>query len=102
MKGPYKPPKKTTRALSMIYLRRISLSAFAIETSNKIVNDIFPTRVLNYNLRSQTDFFRSIVKISKFGLNSLKYLASKVWKIFCNKSLEHDTKEIKNFSSVEM
>ena len=29
--------------------------------SNTIMSDIFPTRVLNYNLRSQTDFFRNTV-----------------------------------------
>ena len=40
---------------------------------------IFSTRVLNYNLRSQTDFFRNTVNTTKFGLNSLKYFASKVW-----------------------
>ena len=47
--------------------------------SNTIMSDIFPTRVLNYNLRSQTDFFRNNVNTTKFGLNSLRYFASKVW-----------------------
>ena len=37
--------------------------------SNTIMSDIFPTRVLNYNLRSETDFFRDTVNTTKFGLN---------------------------------
>ena len=43
--------------------------------SYRIVCDIFETRNFNYNLRSQTDFVRT----SCFGLNSLKYLATKIW-----------------------
>ena len=30
---------------------------------------------------SQTDFIRTHVSISSFGLNSLKYLATKIWDI---------------------
>ena len=47
--------------------------------SNTIMRDIFPTRVLNYNLRSQTIFFGKTINTTKFGLNSLRYFASKVW-----------------------
>ena len=47
--------------------------------SNTIMSDIFPTRVLNYNLRSQTDFFRITANTTKSGLNSLRYFAWKVW-----------------------
>ena len=43
------------------------------------MSDIFPTSVLNYNLRSQADFFRNTVNTTKFGLNSLRYFALKVW-----------------------
>ena len=39
---------------------------------------ILHTRVLNYNLKSQTDFFRNVVNTTKSGLNSLRYFASKV------------------------
>ena len=42
---------------------------------------MFETRNLNYNLRTQTDFIRTRVNASSFGLNSLKYLASKIWDI---------------------
>ena len=69
----------------MIYLRRISLSVFNIKRfaiellkeriSNTMMYDIFSTRVLNYNLRSQADFFRNNVNTTKFGLNLLRYFA---------------------------
>ena len=38
--------------------------------SNTIINDIFPTRLLNYSLRSQTDFFRNTINTAKYVLNS--------------------------------
>ena len=62
--------------------------------SNTIMTDIFPTRELNYNLRSQTDFLRSTVNTTKFGLNSLRHFASKVWSMI--------PIEIKNSSTVEI
>ena len=46
---------------------------------NTIMNDILQTRTLTYDLRSQTDFARSYVNTSCFGLNPLCYFASKVW-----------------------
>ena len=58
------------------------------------MSDIFPTRVLNYNLRSQTDVFIHTVNTTKFGLNSLRYFASNVSSMI--------PLEIKNSSSVEM
>ena len=42
--------------------------------------DIFETRSLDYNLRSQIDL-RARVNTSSFGLNTLKYLATKIWDI---------------------
>ena len=62
--------------------------------SNTIMRDIFPTRVLNYNLRSQRYFFRNAKITTKCGLNSLRYFA---WKVLSMIPIE-----IKNFSSVEM
>ena len=45
------------------------------------MNDILETRTLTYNLKSQTDFARSFVNTSRFGLSSLHYFESKVWNI---------------------
>ena len=49
--------------------------------SNRIMCDIFETRNLEYNLRSQIDFIRTRVNTSSFGLSPLKYLATKIWDI---------------------
>ena len=62
--------------------------------SNNIMYDIFQTRKINYNLRSQTDFASNCVNTNKFGLNSLRYFASKVWNMV--------PLEIKNSGSVEI
>ena len=58
------------------------------------MHDIFQTRKINYNLRSQTDFASICVNTKKFGLNSLRYFASKVWRMV--------PLEIKNSGSVEI
>ena len=47
--------------------------------SHNIINDIFQTRKINYNLTSQTGFASICVNTNKFGLNLLRYFASKVW-----------------------
>ena len=56
--------------------------------------DIFQTRKINYNLRSQTDFASICVNTKKFGLNSLRYFASKAWSMV--------PLEIKNSGRVEI
>ena len=56
--------------------------------------EIFQTRKINYNLSSQTDFASICVSTNKFGLNSLRYFASKVWSMV--------PLEIKNSESVEI
>ena len=56
--------------------------------------DIFETTNLNHNLRSQTDFIRSHVNTSSFRLNSLKYLATKIWDI-----LPYNIKSVENLNS---
>ena len=58
------------------------------------MSDLFPNRILNYNLRSQTDFLRNTVNTIKFGLNSLRHFASKVWSMI--------PIETKNYSTVEI
>ena len=72
----------------------IELFKFKENLSNSIMYDIFQTRKINYNLRSQTDFASICVNTNKFGLNSLRYFASKVWSMV--------QLEIRNSSSVEI
>ena len=61
--------------------------------SNSMLNNIFPTRSICYNLRSQTDFIRSNASTSQYGLNSMRCFASKVWQMI--------PMEIKNSVSIE-
>ena len=64
-------------------IQSLAIELFKINNnlSNRIMCDIFETRNLDYNLRSQIDFIRTRVNTSSFGSSSLKYLASKVWDI---------------------
>ena len=61
-------------------IQSLAIDLFKVKNnlSNRIMCDIFETRNFNYNLRSQTDFVRTRVNTSSFGLNSLKYLATKI------------------------
>ena len=49
--------------------------------------DLLATRNLYYDLMSQTDFIRTRVNASSFGLNYLKYLAKKKFGILFLKIL---------------
>ena len=62
--------------------------------SNNIMNDIFQTRDIRYDLRSQTDFGGPCVNTNRFGLNSLKFFARKIWDMVLL--------EIKNSDSIEV
>ena len=48
------------------------------------MNDIFQPRAVSYNLRSQIDFTRPNLNFEHFGINSLKYMAPKVWDMVSN------------------
>ena len=64
-------------------IQSLAIELFKVKNnpSNRIMCDIFETGNFNYNLRSQTDFVRTRVNTSSFGLNSLEYLATKIWDI---------------------
>ena len=49
--------------------------------------------MINYNLQTQSDFLRKSVNSSKYGLNSIRFFASKVWQIV--------PPEIKNLKDLE-
>ena len=80
--------------LLLIALETMRLLVLKNNLSNRIITDIFETRNLNYNLSSQTDFIRTLVNTSGFGLNSIKYLATKIWNIVL-----YDIKSVKNLNS---
>ena len=48
---------------------------------DEIMNRIFSSRTLKYNLQTQTNFFRNSINSSKYGLNSFRFFASKAWQI---------------------
>ena len=64
-------------------IQSLAIELFKIKTnlSNNTMYDIFQTRGIRYNLRSQTDFGGYCVNTNRFGLNSLKFFAAKVWDI---------------------
>ena len=59
----------------------IELFKFKQNLSNSMLSDIFLTRSISYNLRSQTDFIRCNASTSQYGLNSMRCFASKVWQM---------------------
>ena len=61
--------------------------------ANPVLYKIFPLRSIDYNLRYQTDFSVSSVNTTHFGLNYLRYFASKVWNMV--------PLELKNLNDVE-
>ena len=75
-------------------IQLLAIESFKIKTNlpNNVMYDIFQTRGIRYNLRSQTDFGGYCVNTNRFGLNSLKFFAAKVWNIV--------PLEIKNSDSV--
>ena len=77
-------------------IQSLAIELFKIKTnvSNDIIYDIFNTREIKNNLRSQTDFSGHCVNTNKFGINSLKFFATKVWEIV--------PFEIKNSDNVEV
>ena len=57
------------------------------------MNDIFQPKTVSYNLKSQNDFTRPNVNSEYFGINSLRYMAAKVWDMVPN--------DIKNVNDIE-
>ena len=62
--------------------------------ANPILCDHFPLLSLDYNLMSQIDFSVSSINTWCYGLNCLRYLASKAWNIV--------PLELKNLTNFEM
>ena len=61
--------------------------------SNQIMKEIFEFKEVNYNLRNQQCFSSVNVKTNKYGINSLRFFASKVWNIL--------PQSLKNLDTVE-
>ena len=76
-------------------IQSLAIELFKVEKgiANPFLCDIFRLRLIDYNLRSQTDFFVSSVNTTHFGLNSLRHIASKEWNMV--------PLELKNLNDVE-
>ena len=76
-------------------IQSLAIELFKVKQnhSNSMLSNIFLTRSISYNLRSQTDFIRSNASTSQYGLNSMRCFASKVWQMI--------PVEIKNSVSIE-
>ena len=57
------------------------------------MSSIFPPRLIKYNLQTQSDFYRNFVNSCKYGQNSIRFFASKVWQMV--------PMEMKNLKSLE-
>ena len=87
-------------------IQSLAIKLYKIENlSNEIMSSIFPLRLTKYNSRAQSDFLRNSVNSSKYGLNSIRFFASKVcqmvpMKIRNLKSLEKTKLENGNLMDV--
>ena len=87
-----------------------NLKHFAIELykvqnnlSTPIMNELFEFRDISYQLRNRNDFSKVKVNTVSYGLNSLKYFATKVWDMVptplkCLDSVEAFKNEIKKWT----
>ena len=78
-----------------------NIQSFAIELykvkhtiSNSLILDIFPHRLVDYYLRTQTDLIKPSTNFTRYGLKSLNVFALKVWDMIPD--------EIKSSSTVEI
>ena len=67
-------------------IQSLAIELFKIKNnlSVTIMNDIFQPRAVTYTLSSQIDFTRPNVNSEHFGINSLRYMAAKIWDMVHN------------------
>ena len=65
------------------WLQSLAIKLYKIKEnlSNEITSSTFPPRLIIYNLRTRSDFFRNSVNSCTYGLNSIRFFASKVWQM---------------------
>ena len=76
-------------------IQNLAIELFKIKEnlSNEIMSSIFPSRLIKYNLRTQSDLCRNTVNSSKYGLNSMRFFAIRVCQMV--------PMEMKNLKSLE-
>ena len=80
-------------------IQSLAIQPFKIKNNCSVIimNDIFQTRAVSYNLRSQIDFTRPNINSEHFGISSLRYMAAIVWDMVLNDMKNvNDVKTFKN------
>ena len=64
-------------------IQSLAIELFKVKRnlSSSILCNIFQTRSISYNLRSQTNFIRSNASTRQYGLNSMRSFVSKMWQL---------------------
>ena len=64
-------------------IRLLAVEMFKVKNnmSAESVSELFESRVINYNLRSQNDFLVENKNTTGFGIKSLSFLGPKIWNI---------------------
>ena len=88
-----------------IRLLPIELYKVKHNLSNQVISELFNLRNINYEFRSQADFELGPRYTTAYGLQSLKYLAPKIWNIMPSDirnsdSLSELTTKIKSWKPV--
>ena len=75
-------------------IQSLAIELFKIKNniSNTIVSELFETRSIGYNLRSESYFPVNCIKTSQYGMNSIRFFGSKVWNM-----IPSEIREINNF-----
>ena len=76
----FKDLLKRDKSIHQRNIQSLAMKLFKVKGNflNNIMYDIFQTRKVSYNLRSQTDFASYCVNTNKLRLNPLRYFASKI------------------------
>ena len=88
---------KRDKSVTMHHMNIQSLAIELLKVKQNVSSSmwcyIVQTRSKSYNLRSQTDFVRINASTNQYGLNFMRYFASKLWQMI--------PMEIKNSVSIE-
>ena len=76
----FKDLLKRDKSIHQRNIQSLAMKLFKVKGNflNNLMYDIFQTRKISYNVRSQTDFASYCVNTNKLRLNPLRYFASKI------------------------
>ena len=79
-------------------IQSLAIELFKVKNniSNTIISELFETRSVNYNLRSESYFPVKCIKTSQYGISSIRFFGSKVWNM-----IPSEIREINNFEMLK-